>query len=91
MELLDRDPQRGGRERAEILVGLGDAQRQCGTGASRETLLDAARIAEQAGATDLIVRSALANNRGFVSAVGEVDRERLAVIDRALEAGHQPR
>ena len=31
LELLDRDPQRGGRERAEILVGLGDAQRQCGT------------------------------------------------------------
>ena len=71
LELLDRDPGATDRERAEILVGLGDAQRQCGIAASRETLLDAARIAEQAGATDLIVRSALANNRGFVSTVGD--------------------
>ena len=57
-----RDP----RRRAEILIGLGDAQKQCGLPAHRETLLEAARIAEEAGAADLIVRSALTNNRGVV-------------------------
>ena len=34
---------------------------------------------------DLLVRAALANNRGWNSALGGVDHERIAVIDRALE------
>jgi tetratricopeptide (TPR) repeat protein len=85
LELFDRmaDPDR--RSRAAILVGLGDAQRQCGVSDSRETLLEAARLADEVDAVDLLVRAALANHRGFFSSVGEGDHEVIAVIDRALE------
>ena len=34
---------------------------------------------------DLLARAALANNRGFFSAAGEADLERIAIIDRAIE------
>jgi hypothetical protein len=31
-----------------------------------------------------MARAALANNRGYVSAFGEVDQERIAVLERAV-------
>jgi tetratricopeptide (TPR) repeat protein len=77
------DPDR--RTRAAILVGLGDAQRQCGVSESRETLLEAARLADEVDAVDLLVRAALANDRGMFSRTGAGDQEAIAVIDRALE------
>ena len=91
LELLDRTPQPDLRRRAELLVGLGDAQRQCGIAAHRETLLDAARLADQDDHVDLLVRAVFANNRGFDSATGGGDYERIAAIDRALaRIGDQP-
>jgi class 3 adenylate cyclase/tetratricopeptide (TPR) repeat protein len=91
LELLGRTPHPDTRQRAELLVGLGDAQRQCGIANHRETLLDAARLADQHNHVDLLVRAALANNRGFGSAIGSVDHERIGAIDRALErVGDQP-
>ena len=42
LEYLDRSPERDPRERIELLVGLGTAQRQTGNPTYRETLLDAA-------------------------------------------------
>ncbi|MBX3287434.1 MAG: AAA family ATPase, partial [Actinobacteria bacterium] len=78
---LDGDPHR----RAEILVGLGEAQKDDGRAEYRETLLEAARLADLTDDVDLLVRSAVANNRGFQSVIGDVDRERVEVIDRALE------
>jgi tetratricopeptide (TPR) repeat protein len=72
--------------RARCLAGLGDAQRQTGDGAYRETLLDAARLAQSVGDVDTLVQAALANNRGFQSGAGFVDAERVAVLGAALEA-----
>ncbi len=73
------------RRRAEVLVGLGEAQRQAGIASFRETLLEAGDLADQTNDVPLLVRAALANTRGFFSAVGGVDGERVAAIDRALE------
>ncbi len=85
LELLDRAPAHDPHQRAEILVGLGDAQRQIGVAAHRETLLEAAHIADELYDVDLLVRAVLANHRGMFSTVGDADLERIAVIDRALE------
>ena len=77
-------------ERCEALIGLGTAQRQTGNAAYRETLLEASRIACDLQDTELTARAVLANNRGFYSALGQVDDERLAAIERALELDEPP-
>ena len=81
-----------GTERCEALIGLGEAQLQTGDGAYRETLLDAARIASTMADAELAARAALANNRGngVSSAFGEIDTERVAAIERALELDDPP-
>jgi class 3 adenylate cyclase len=83
-DLLERHPG-ADRQRVEVLVGLGDAQRQCGVAEHRETLLEAARLADRIDAIDLLVHAALTNSRGFASIIGSTDDERLRVIERALE------
>jgi hypothetical protein len=85
IELVHGNPAFDAREHARLLIGLGCAQRQCGVAAYRETLLDAAHVADAIDAGDLLVRAALENNRGWFSALGETDSERIAVIDRAIE------
>jgi predicted ATPase len=72
------------RDRAELLLGLGDAQRQVGIAAYRETLLEAAAVAERAHDFDLLARAALTNNRGWQSRIGDADHDRLAVLRSAL-------
>ncbi len=84
LDLLDRDPDPDRRRRAEILLGLGDAQRQCGIAEHRETLLDAAHVADEVDAVDLLVRAALLNTRMYQSSFGAIDRDRIEVLDRAL-------
>ena len=81
-----------GTERCEALIGLGEAQLQTGDGAYRETLLDAARIASTIADAELAARAALANNRGngVSSTMGEIDTERLAAIERAIELDDPP-
>jgi hypothetical protein len=74
------------RDHCELLIGLGIARRQQGDAGFRETLLAAARLARRLGETELLVRAALANTRGFVSASGEVDDERVALLTAALDA-----
>ncbi|MCB1256978.1 MAG: AAA family ATPase [Microthrixaceae bacterium] len=79
------------RQRAEILIGLGNAQRETGTASHRETLLEAAQLADQIDDVPLLVQAVLANNRGYHSVVGGVDEDRIAAIDRALERlSHEP-
>ena len=68
----------------EIDIDLGDAQRQAGDPAHRETLLDAGRRAAELDAPDLIVRAALLNGRGMYSRYGHVDDERVAALEAAL-------
>jgi class 3 adenylate cyclase/tetratricopeptide (TPR) repeat protein len=85
LELLDRAPAGDPRQHVEILVGVGTAQRHTGDGAYRETLLDAFRLADEHDLSDLLARAVLANNRGFNSSIGVIDRDRIEMIDRALE------
>jgi class 3 adenylate cyclase/tetratricopeptide (TPR) repeat protein/DNA polymerase III delta prime subunit len=73
------------RMRLEILIGLGEAQRQAGVAEYRETLLEVSRLADANDLVDLLVRAVLANNRGMLSMNLAVDDERIAMIDRALE------
>src|SRR2546430_129674 len=49
--------------RREALIGLGEAQRQVGDPAYRQTLLDAARRAELMGDADHLARAMLATSR----------------------------
>ena len=77
-------------ERCRALIGLGEAQRQAGDAAYRETLLEASRIASNLEDTELTARAVLANNRGFYSSLGQVDDERLAAIERAIELDESP-
>jgi class 3 adenylate cyclase/tetratricopeptide (TPR) repeat protein len=72
-------------ERCELLIGLGEAQRQSGEAAYRETLLKASWIASELKDPELAARAALANNRGEPSAYGQVDEERVSAIEHALE------
>jgi class 3 adenylate cyclase/tetratricopeptide (TPR) repeat protein len=72
--------------RLALLISLGEAQRRAGDAAHRQTLLDAARLAREQGDAAALARAALANNRGFFSVAGQVDEERLEVLETAVEA-----
>jgi len=73
--------------RLDVVVALGEAQQRAGDPAHRDTLLEAARAAQQLGRTDVLVRATLANTRAVVfSAALEVDAERVATLETALEA-----
>jgi DNA polymerase III delta prime subunit len=74
-------------ERCELMICLGDAQRQAGQAGFRETLLRAAGIAEELRDGVRMARAALANSRGFASVFGAVDLERLGVLERAAALG----
>jgi AAA ATPase domain len=77
-------------QRCEALIGLGEAQRQTGQAAYRETLLEASRIASDLADAELAARAALANNRGYSSVIGELDEQRLRAIERAIELDDPP-
>ncbi|MGO9343165.1 MAG: ATP-binding protein [Acidimicrobiales bacterium] len=70
----------------DLLMGLGTAQRQAGLPAFRETFLDAAGRARKLGAAGRLVAAALANNRGWFSASGVIDTDKVAVLEAALGA-----
>jgi DNA-binding SARP family transcriptional activator/tetratricopeptide (TPR) repeat protein len=70
-------------ERAELVLRLGEARRQAGDPRASRTLLEAATMAGGCGADDVLVRAALANDRGFTPA-GSVDEEQLAVLEAAI-------
>ncbi len=73
-------------QRVDLLLALGEAQRRAGDPAHRETLLEAARKAQERGDAAALARAALANSRGTLwSASGVVDAERVEVIEAALE------
>lgn len=69
----------------DLAIGLGTAQRQTGDPAFRDTLLDAARRAADLGDTDRLVAAALANDRGWHSAAGVVDTDKVEILEMALE------
>jgi class 3 adenylate cyclase/tetratricopeptide (TPR) repeat protein len=90
LELLDQRPDPDPVRRCDLLTGLGDAQRQLGDAASRETLLEAARLAGTLHGGERLARAALLNSRGFTSVTGQVDAERVAVLEQALELVDDP-
>ena len=68
----------------DLVIGLGTAQRQTGDPAFRDTLLEAAHRAAEFGDTERLVAAALANNRGFYSAIGTTDSQKVEVLEAAL-------
>jgi class 3 adenylate cyclase len=87
-QALDLYPQIPSDEnlRCELMIGLGTAQRRSGDPSHRGTLIDAADLARTIGDIRLLVASALANNRSGVTASGQVDLEKVSVLESALEA-----
>ncbi len=85
LELLETTPRPDPAERCELTIRLGEAQRQAGQPEFRSSLLRAAELAEERQDAERMARAAIANNRGFASAFGVVDRERLDVLKRAAQ------
>jgi len=84
LEHLDQAPVPDLHRRARLLVGLGTAQRLCGRAEHRTTLLAAAGLAEQLDDVDTLVDAAIANSRLLKSDIGNLDLDRLRVLDQAL-------
>lgn len=88
LELLDAggtDP--ADARRLELLIGRGEAQRRAADPGYRQTLLDAAHLAEQLGDAGALARAALANTLGhFWTGPFQVDADRIEVLDAAIEA-----
>jgi len=87
LELLQVAGDSAGGQQIELLIALGEAQRRAGDTAHRETLLEASRLAAERGDANALARAVLANTRGtFPSTVGDVDYERVAAFEAALDA-----
>src|SRR5207248_2303928 len=69
--------------RCELLIGRGQAQRLTGEGDFRDTLLDASRLARDLGDPELLARACVENTRGQASQHGEVDAERVDLLETA--------
>jgi class 3 adenylate cyclase/tetratricopeptide (TPR) repeat protein len=86
LELHDQAPGTEPSERCDLLIGLGEAQRQVGDAEFRQTLLDAAGLAQELGDADRLCRAVLANTRGTLSQFGAVDSERVQALEAAEQA-----
>lgn len=85
LEVLHEVDEVDERIRCQLKVSLGLAQRQAGDSAFRETLLDAGRQAAELGEAGLVVRAALAVHRGFYASSAALDRDRIDLIETALQ------
>ena len=73
--------------RLELLISRGDAQRQAGDYGYRQTLLDAARLAQRLGDVSALARAALGNTTGHMwTGAFQVDADRIEVLDAAIAA-----
>ncbi len=86
LELQDQAPGGDRSERCDLLIGLGEAQRQVGNPSSRQTLLDAAQLARDLNDVNRLARAVLANTRGLTSRLGTVDSERVQMLQAAALA-----
>ena len=68
----------------DLAIGLGTAQRQAGDPAFRDTLIGASRRAADLDDTERLVAAALANNRGWFSAAGVIDTDKVEILEVAL-------
>jgi hypothetical protein len=85
LELFEQSPGGERSERCELLIGLGESQRQVGDPAFRQTLLDAAGLAQEISDADRLCRAVLANSRGWTSQIAAVDPERVQALEAAAE------
>ena len=83
LQSQQQDPDRA--ERCDILIGLGEAQKQTGDSDFRQTLLDASALAEELGDGDRLASAAMTNNRGFMSAAGITDEDVISKLESALK------
>ena len=83
LQSQQQDPDRA--ERCDILIGLGEAQKQTGDSDFRQTLLDASALAEELGDGDRLARAAMTNNRGFMSAAGITDEDVISKLESAIK------
>ncbi|MGH9009899.1 MAG: hypothetical protein ACRDYF_08650, partial [Acidimicrobiia bacterium] len=73
--------------RVELLLGRGEAQRRAGDPGYRDTLLDAAQLAQRLGDAKALARAALANTQGHIwTSVFAVDSERIKALEAAIAA-----
>lgn len=86
LELYDQAAGEELSERCDLLIGMGNAQRQTGNPEHRQTLLEAAGLAQQLGDPDRLCSAVLANSRGWTSQIGTVDIERMRTLEAAAEA-----
>ena len=86
LELHDQAPGGDRSGRCDLLIGLGEAQRQVGNPEYRQTLLDAAALAQELGDADRLGRAVLSNSRGWWSQAGTVDVERVHALEAAAKA-----
>jgi class 3 adenylate cyclase/tetratricopeptide (TPR) repeat protein len=74
-------------QRLEVLIDLGDAQRQASDPEHRTTLLDAGREARRRGDSAALARAAIAISfAGSFSVLGDPDQERVSLLESALTA-----
>ncbi|MDO9355404.1 MAG: AAA family ATPase, partial [Solirubrobacteraceae bacterium] len=76
----------GEGQRCDLVIAQGEAERQSGDAAYRETLLEGARLAGEIDDAGRLARAVLANNRELFSSAQGVDQERVAAIRAALAA-----
>ncbi len=69
----------------DLQIGLGNAQRKTGDPAFRQTLLDSCRTALALDECERLLAAATTNSRGWASAIGTVDHERVEVLEATLE------
>jgi DNA-binding SARP family transcriptional activator len=87
IELVDAvGSKRLSRERCDLVIAQGEAERQAGDPAYRQTLLDGARLAQELHDPERLARAALANSCGVLSSGHDLDRDRVAVLRAALGA-----
>ena len=88
LELLEAaEGPRDDARRLDLLIALGEAQRRAADPAFKDTLLDAARLAESRDDGPGLARAALANQRGmYASGVGVYDAQRVRTVESALQA-----
>ena len=84
LKLLASKQGRHEAQMCDLLIKRGEAERQAGDRAFRETLLEAAGIAQRIGDGARLVRAALGNTRGMQSETGVVDEARMATLTAAL-------
>lgn len=85
LELLDGQDASDER-RCDLLTALGEAQQRAGPGVHRDTLLGAIELSTKLGDAQRVARAAWGTTRGHYSHFLSVDEERVAALERALQA-----